>query len=34
VVKQMDTDSPGAYVAETARYWVELNEPPRTPAGT
>jgi CheY-like chemotaxis protein len=34
VVKQMDTDSPGAYVAETARYWVELNEPPRTHAGT
>jgi CheY-like chemotaxis protein len=34
VVKQMDTDSPGAYVAETARYWVELNEPPRTHVGT
>jgi len=29
VVKQMDQDSPGAYVAEAARYWVELNEPPR-----
>jgi len=29
VVKQMDAEAPGAYVAEAARYWVELNEPPR-----
>jgi len=30
VVKRMDADSPGAYVVDTARYWLELNEPPRT----
>ena len=29
VVKRMDGESPGDYVADTARYWVELNEPPR-----
>jgi len=29
VVKRMDTECPGGYVADAARYWVELNEPPR-----
>jgi len=29
VVKRMDAESPGGYVADAARYWVELNEPPR-----
>jgi len=29
VVKRMDAESPGSYVVDTARYWVELNEPPR-----
>jgi len=28
VVKRMDGADPGSYVAETARYWVELNQPP------
>jgi two-component system response regulator len=32
VVKRMDSESPGHYVAEAARYWVELNTPPRTSA--
>jgi CheY-like chemotaxis protein len=30
VVKKMDAESPGSYVVDTARYWVELNEPPRS----
>jgi CheY-like chemotaxis protein len=30
VVKRMDTESPGSYVVDTARYWIELNEPPRS----
>jgi two-component system response regulator len=29
VVKRLDAESPGRYVADTARYWVELNEPSR-----
>jgi two-component system response regulator len=29
VVKRMDAESPGSYVVDTARYWLELNEPPR-----
>jgi two-component system, response regulator len=29
VVKRMDAESPGSFVVDTARYWVELNEPPR-----
>ena len=29
VVKRVDTESPGSFVVDTARYWVELNEPPR-----
>ena len=33
VVKRMDEGSPGRYVAEAARYWVELNTPPRATAG-
>jgi two-component system response regulator len=28
VVKRYLDEAPGAYVAETARYWIELNEPP------
>lgn len=30
VVKRVDTESPGRYVVDAARYWVELNEPPRS----
>jgi CheY-like chemotaxis protein len=29
VVKRMDPESPGGFVVDTARYWLELNEPPR-----
>lgn len=29
IVKRMDSESPGGFVVDTARYWVELNEPPR-----
>ena len=29
VVKRLDDDSPASFLAEAARYWVELNEPPR-----
>jgi two-component system response regulator len=32
VVKRMDAEAPGRYVAEAARYWVELNSPPRASA--
>jgi len=32
VVKRMDSESPGRYVAEAARYWVELNTPPHASA--
>lgn len=28
VVKRYQADQPGGYLAEAARYWVELNEPP------
>jgi two-component system response regulator len=28
LVKRFDTRGPGAYLAEAARYWVELNHPP------
>ncbi|MGH7342845.1 MAG: response regulator [Candidatus Rokuibacteriota bacterium] len=28
VSKRFDPTSPGAYLAETVRYWTELNEPP------
>ena len=31
VVKRYVSGPPGAYVAEAARYWIELNEPPRSP---
>ena len=31
VVKRYVSGPPGAYVAEAARYWVELNEAPRAP---
>ena len=31
VVKRFLVGPPGAYVAETARYWVEMNELPRHP---
>ena len=31
VVKRYLTGPPGAYVAEAARYWIELNELPRHP---
>jgi two-component system response regulator len=30
VVKRLDAESPGSYVVDTARYWLETNEPPRT----
>jgi len=33
VVKRYLTGPPGAYVAEAARYWIELNELPRHPVG-
>jgi CheY-like chemotaxis protein len=33
VVKRFDTRSPGAYLAELARYWLELNRPPTTGGG-
>ena len=29
VVKRLDAEAPGGYVVDAARYWVELNEPPR-----
>ena len=29
VVKRFESKDPGGYLAETARYWVELNRPPR-----
>jgi two-component system response regulator len=29
VVKRMEAESPGGFVVDTARYWVELNQPPR-----
>lgn len=29
LVKRHDRSHPGDYLAEAARYWVELNEPPR-----
>jgi len=29
LVKRHERGKPGQYVAEAARYWVELNEPPR-----
>lgn len=29
VLKRFDDRSPGAYIAEAARYWLELNCPPR-----
>lgn len=29
VVKRFDHGEPGAYIAEAARYWIELNSPPR-----
>jgi two-component system, response regulator len=32
VVKRFVASPPGGYVAEAARYWVELNEMPRVPA--
>jgi two-component system response regulator len=32
VVKRMDSEYPGAFVVDAARYWVELNEPPRVVA--
>ncbi|HVQ23551.1 MAG TPA: response regulator, partial [Planctomycetota bacterium] len=32
VVKRYLAIPPGAYVAEAARYWIELNELPRNPA--
>jgi CheY-like chemotaxis protein len=28
VVKRFESKDPGGYLAETARYWVELNRPP------
>lgn len=28
LVKHFDMESPGAYIAEAARYWLELNQPP------
>lgn len=34
VVKRLDDDSPCRFLAEAARYWVELNEPPRAQAST
>ena len=33
VVKRMDSETPGGFVVDTARYWVELNQPPRAVAG-
>jgi CheY-like chemotaxis protein len=30
VVKKLDAESPGSYVVDTARYWIDLNEPPRS----
>ena len=33
VVKRMDAASPGSFVVDTARYWLELNEPPRATVG-
>jgi CheY-like chemotaxis protein len=32
VVKRMDSEYPGGFVVDAARYWVELNEPPRVVA--
>ena len=32
VVKRYQAERPGGYVADAARYWVELNELPRSPA--
>ena len=29
VVKRMDAEAPGGFVVDAARYWLELNEPPR-----
>ena len=28
LVKHFDRESPGAYIADAARYWLELNQPP------
>jgi CheY-like chemotaxis protein len=33
VVKRLDEGSPGGYVAEMARYWVEINQPSRQAGG-
>lgn len=32
LVKQFDPRGPGTYIAEAARYWLELNRPPPTRA--
>ncbi|HVP38935.1 MAG TPA: response regulator [Candidatus Saccharimonadales bacterium] len=31
IVKRFDRENPGAYVAEAARYWIDLNRPPAIP---
>ena len=31
VVKRFDRERPGGYLAEAVRYWIHLNETPRTP---
>jgi two-component system, response regulator len=33
IVKRFDCGNPGAYLAEVARYWIELNRPPAVPQG-